>query len=744
MIRTALRSKLIQSIESAINDYPALSEAYEFIEPLVLSAFNCQRMSIFQRRSKHRDLVAFYKTGTETREIKVPINPHSIAGYVAMSQQALVVDNAYDDEALNSIHFRLKFDRKYDRLSHFKTKNVLCVPIVNDGLLLGVLELLNKEDSGFDSSDVELAELLSLVFATYFRLDLGGTNHPFEYLAIRGELPESVLNKMSPNSSIKKVASILETEYSVEASQIGNALSVYFQVPYIDFEPQKYRFINNNSKLNLSYLKRNLIAPLADAKGNLLIVMFEPNNSVLRLEIETALGDDNYQLAFSLPSKILQYLGERASESPNSEVDNILEEIADSHVQENDEQHQAAEDEPAIVRLVSSVLNDAKRLNASDVHIDPDRYEPTLVRMRVDGVVRDVNQIPSAHHNAVVARIKILSGLDISEKRVPQDGKLVFQSLNQKVEVRVATIPTVAGEGIVMRLLSSSSALPIDNINLSQRNLSRLKAIVTRQHGILLVVGPTGSGKTTTLHAVLGHLNTTDKKIWTAEDPVEISQYRLQQVQINPKVGFTFAAALRAFLRADPDIILIGEMRDKETAHAGIEASLTGHLVLSTLHTNSAPETISRLLDLGLDPVSFSDACIGVLAQRLIRTLCSKCKQKHEATDAERDFLNRHYGEAFKDELALNDVIYLYTSEGCEHCENTGYKGRTGVHELLTMTPDLRAAVYKKASLAKIKSIAVSDGMRTLAQDAVIKMLKGDIDISQAQLMVGSDSWYGE
>ncbi len=305
------------------------------------------------------------------------------------------------------------------------------------------------------------------------------------------------------------------------------------------------------------------------------------------------------------------------------------------------------------------------------------------------------------------------------------------------MDVRVATIPTVVGEGLVMRILISGDAMALPNINLAPRNLEMIDAMMTVPHGILLVVGPTGSGKTTTLHAVLGKLNTPEKKIWTIEDPVEIKQYRLQQVQVNPKIGFTFATALRSFLRADPDVILVGEMRDKETAGAAIEASLTGHLVLSTLHTNSAPETITRLLDLGMDPVNFSDACIGILAQRLVRVLCMNCKEKHSPSGVEQAFIKRQYGEQYLDELGPSEGHSIYKAVGCQECDNTGYKGRTGVHELLNMTPALRALVYKAAPISELKAQAMEDGMRTLAQDAILKLLHGDIDIVQAQIISG-------
>jgi type II secretory ATPase GspE/PulE/Tfp pilus assembly ATPase PilB-like protein len=467
--------------------------------------------------------------------------------------------------------------------------------------------------------------------------------------------------------------------------------------------------------------------------------MAEPNNATLLMEIERALGIDSYEISVSLPNNILQYLGEAAGGGPGpGAMDEILDEIGTSTDELDDQSDEMSDDAPAVVRLVSRVLHDAKRLNASDIHVDPEKNAPTRVRMRIDGVCRDITQVPASHHSAVIARIKIMSNLNIAEKRVPQDGKLSFRMSGQLIEVRVATIPTIAGEGVVMRILASGGALPMSKMNLSVRNTLMIEDMIKKPHGIILVVGPTGSGKTTTLHAILGYINTPEKKIWTAEDPVEITQPGLQQVQVNPKIGFTFANALRAFLRADPDIILIGEMRDKETAHAGIEASLTGHLVLSTLHTNSAPETITRLLDLGMDPVNFSDACVGILAQRLVRTICSNCKEKHPASETDIAFIKRQYGEEYLAELNLSEPLMLYTGKGCDECGDTGYKGRTGVHELLTMTGELRALVYQEVSVHEMKSQAMQDGMRTLTQDGMLKVLKGDTDISQIQIISGS------
>tara|TARA_B100000614_G_scaffold34863_1_gene27385 strand:+ start:5713 stop:7932 length:2220 start_codon:yes stop_codon:yes gene_type:complete len=729
---------VFDKINTVLEKKPTLLDAYKELEPLVLGLFDAQRMSIFQRRRQHQDLVARFKTGKETMEIKVPISPLSIAGYVALSQRPLIISDPYDQEELAAIHPRLRFADRFDKSSDFRTRNILCVPILNAGVIMGVFQIINKNNGPFTNRDMELAQQLNDILGTKFRFELGGTQNPFDLLLHENLLSEKALTDLQETSSdIRQMVQRLMSEYRINEGKLGTSLSIHYQVPYIGFDPEKYHAYQSESRLNTSYLKRNFVAVIADAHDKPIVLMAEPNNASLLMEIESALGIDSYDIAVGLPNHILQYLGDSAGSGAPGEMSEILDEIGTSAEESEEGVDELSDDAPAVVRLVSRILHDAKRLNASDIHIDPEKSGPTRVRMRIDGVCRDINQVPASHHSAVIARIKIMSNLNIAEKRVPQDGKLAFRMSGQLVEVRVATIPTVAGEGVVMRILASGGAMPMGKMNVAPGNMTRLEEMIKKPHGILLVVGPTGSGKTTTLHAILGYLNTPEKKIWTAEDPVEITQPGLQQVQVSPKIGFTFANALRAFLRADPDIILIGEMRDKETAHAGIEASLTGHLVLSTLHTNSAPETITRLLDLGLDPVNFSDACVGILAQRLIRTLCSSCKEKHPVSDTDMAFIRRQYGEEYIDELNLPDNLEIYRAKGCDDCGDTGYRGRTGVHELLGMTPALRSLVYKEASVAEMKAQAMQDGMRTLIQDAIYKVIKGDTDLAQVQIVGG-------
>jgi type II secretory ATPase GspE/PulE/Tfp pilus assembly ATPase PilB-like protein len=353
----------------------------------------------------------------------------------------------------------------------------------------------------------------------------------------------------------------------------------------------------------------------------------------------------------------------------------------------------------------------------------------------VDGECFTYQGVPAAYRNQLIARIKIMAGLDISERRKPQDGKIRFRLGEKTIELRVATLPTVnKNEDAVLRILASSKPLPLERMGLSERNLREVRAAIRQPYGLILCVGPTGSGKTTTLHSALGDINTPDTKIWTAEDPVEITQPGLRQVQVSAKIGLTFASCMRAFLRADPDVIMVGEMRDQETASTAVEASLTGHLVMSTLHTNSAPETITRLLDMGLDPFTFGDSLLAIVAQRLTRTLCAKCRTTEKGSAEDFAELVRAYDEATL--ASTFNVEYgpgfrVWRPKGCEACSNTGYKGRLALHEVLVTTNEIRALIARKAPVEEIRKAACATGMTTLLQDGAAKVIAGQTDMKQ-------------
>ena len=399
----------------------------------------------------------------------------------------------------------------------------------------------------------------------------------------------------------------------------------------------------------------------------------------------------------------------------------------------------------SLVRLINTMIVDAHNQGVSDIHIETlPPPEKLRIRFRRDGALKPYAELPSSYRSALIARIKIMCDLDISERRRPQDGKINFARFvpGCPIELRVATIPTAGGlEDAVLRILASAKPIPLEKLGLSPANFAALKQAVSRPYGMVLCVGPTGSGKTTTLHSALSHINEPDRKIWTAEDPVEITQPGLRQVQVNPKIDWTFAKALRAFLRADPDVIMVGEIRDQETAKIAVESSLTGHLVLSTLHTNSAPETVTRLLDMGMDPFNFADALLAVLAQRLVRRLCPDCKTQEPLTPAQQDELLDDYlhawgGQAHAPDrealradwlqrFGVNGALQRYHSVGCKTCDHSGKRGRVGIHELLSISREQRHLIQTGARAEEIQQQGLKDGLRTLRQDGIEKVLAG-------------------
>ncbi len=414
------------------------------------------------------------------------------------------------------------------------------------------------------------------------------------------------------------------------------------------------------------------------------------------------------------------------------------------HDTEEKDEPALGEADSTLVKLVNKVILDAKSSNASDIHIEPlPGKRGTRIRMRRDGVLNDYAELPARFRSAIISRIKVMANLNIAERRKPQDGKIDFSKFGPaKLELRVATIPTNNGmENVILRLLAAAEPIPLERIGIEERILERLKALVERPHGLMLVCGPTGSGKTTTLHSLISHINTPERKIWTAEDPVEITQEGLAQVQVNPKIDWTFAAALRSFLRADPDVIMVGEMRDAETAAMGVEASLTGHLVLSTLHTNSAPETVTRLLDLGVDPFNFGDSLLGVLAQRLVRRVCPACGKPERVPDPQLETLAREYvsgtdldaGQVLATWKARRNPPVFSQGAGCEACSGSGLKGRLGLYEFMEVTPDLRALIQARAPTDRIRERAIAQGMRTLKQDGIEKVLSGFTTLEQVR-----------
>ncbi len=711
------------------------------IETSLLHLLRAERLTVYQRLRADQVIVSKFKSGDEIKEIRVPLSPTSIAGYVALNQVPVLIRDVYDADELQQIHPALRFNMAFDQRTGFRSRSMVVVPIIHKGVGLGVVQLLNcKAGASFTEVDLRNASKLATILGQKFSSEFQGTNGPFEHLVLKDRISRDRLEQFCRRAVEEgvDVCTLLISEAGLRPDEVGHSLERFYQVPFHAHDPNLTPALDLVRHVSVDYLRNQNWIPLSGNADEVVILIDNPSDMQRITEIQKIVRADRYVFRIGLPADIQRYLGQDLRAKDEADISDLvvrLEEEGGACDLTEDVDDTLSENTATVIQLVNKLILEAYRQNASDIHIEPEKgAAPALVRYRVDGLCRPTLRIPASHVRAVIARIKVMSGLDISERRKPQDGKCLVRLVDTPLELRVVTMPTVNGESAVLRLLAASRALPLDKLALSPRTMDRTTELIARPHGIFLVVGPTGSGKTTTLHAVLGHINNSDRKIWTAEDPVEITQPGLQQLQVQPKIGVTFASALRSFLRADPDVIMIGEMRDAETAQAGVEASLTGHLVFSTLHTNSAPETLVRLLDLGIDPISFSDALLGVLAQRLLRTLCEKCKVPYTPSSEELEAMVHHYGEKYAEELGLpTNPPSLYRSAGCSACGNSGYKGRMGIHELLVGTPEIRAMLASKAGATELRRQAMAQGMRTLMQDGIQKVLRGWSDFDQVR-----------
>ncbi len=576
---------------------------------------------------------------------------------------------------------------------------------------------------------------------------------------ITEEQLEEILEFQKSDSSGMPLGELLVEKGILTQEVVQTALAKKLGIPFVNL--RKYEI--NPKVINLipkKLIKRYSVIPLAIFKGKLIIALENPINfktsAIDSLSFHTnMLVESVMSTATDIDWAVNHYYDTQGLGSDFNDAlteDLILDDDDDDDDLENPEMESDLADN-IVVKLMNKIVIDAYQQGASDIHIEPyPGNTKTIIRFRRDGSLTSYMELPSQYRQALISRLKIMSNLDISERRKPQDGKINFKKYGPlDIELRVATLPTAGGvEDVVLRILAKGGAVAVDKLGLSERNKKGIIANIEKPYGMFLVCGPTGSGKTTTLHALLSHLNTVERKIWTAEDPVEITQKGLRQVQVQPKIDFTFAAAMRAFLRADPDIIMVGEMRDEETASTGIEASLTGHLVFSTLHTNSAPESIIRLLDMGMDPFNFSDALLGIVAQRLAKTLCNYCREEYVCSDHELMGLAHEYcdelitadtnaeeiyAETLKEwhETYANDEdeIIIYKPAGCEKCNNTGYSGRLALHEFLEASDEIKRLILERSRVQVILQAALASGMRTLKQDGIEKVMQGFTDMVQ-------------
>ncbi len=763
--------KRLQSVTNKIHATSNIDEIMLELSQDICSLFDADRLTIYTISDDQNAIVSRIKTGLASfKDLKLPINDQSIAGYVALTKKFVNIKDVYDERELSSYSPQVRFLKEVDRRTGYRTKQMLVAPVLDgpNGDVLGIIQIINaKNGHPFSTLAEEGVSHLSETLA----IALKQRSRPTTML--RGKydrlVTDAVLSaeemELATRSARRKnldIEDVLLDEFQVKPHAIGEALGKFFRVPYEPFKSDRIKPLDLLKNLKRDFVESSHWLPIEDSKEGLMVLTTDPE----RVRASKVVSNifPKHKIAFRVCTRrefqatLDQFFGSDSGDS--SSIGDLL-----SSMDEDDEaggggsldEASLAQDNE-LVKLVNKIIVDAYHQGASDIHIEPYPGKgKTEVRFRKDGTLQPYISVPASYRNAIVARLKIMCDLDISEKRKPQDGKIKFKKFGPlDIELRVATIPSAGGiEDIVMRILSAGEPIPIDKLALSARNLRTVKETVSKPYGLFFVCGPTGSGKTTTLHSVLGYLNTPDTKIWTAEDPVEITQKGLRQVQMNPKAGLNFATAMRAFLRADPDIIMVGEMRDKETTAIGIEASLTGHLVFATLHTNSAPESIVRLLDMGMDPFNFADALLGVLAQRLAKRLCSKCKTPRVATQEDIKGLLEEYCIELKqtdtwkrDPKAAFEAIYrdwvkmfaddkgqltIYSPVGCDVCGGTGYKGRVGLHELLVGSDSVKKHIQEHSRVAEILATALAEGMHTLKQDGIEKVLQGITDVHQVR-----------
>jgi type II secretory ATPase GspE/PulE/Tfp pilus assembly ATPase PilB-like protein len=769
-------SKNLQVVTNKIHATSNIDEIMLELSQDICGLFNADRLTLYLVSDDKTSIVSKVKTGLNSfKDLKLPIAEQSIAGFVAVHKKMINIRDVYDEKELKSFSPHLNFLKMVDVKTGYRTKQMLVAPVMDAQTkeLIGVVQMINsKLGQPFpplvEEGTVHLCETLAIAYKQRQKPAVS-IKGKYDHLVTNAVISAEELDLATRSARRKNldIETVLIDEFQVKVAAIGDALAAYFGVPYEAFKSDRVKPVDLLRNMSREFIESSMWVPVDDTPEGIIVLTVDPekirgskivNNVYPKSKIVYRVCT-----AREFMSTLDAFFGGGGAATAgavddNTDIGDLLSGMEDDESAENTEDVVSAASDNEVVKLVNKIIVDAYKQGASDIHIEPYPGKlKTEVRFRKDGSLMPYISVPAAYRSAIAARLKIMCDLDISERRKPQDGKIKFKKFGPlDIELRVATIPSQGGvEDIVMRILAAGEPIPLDKLGLSKYNLKMCKETIEKPYGLFFVCGPTGSGKTTTLHSVLGYLNTPETKIWTAEDPVEITQRGLRQVQMNPKAGLTFAVAMKAFLRADPDIIMVGEMRDKETVGTGIEASLTGHLVFATLHTNSAPESIIRLLDMGMDPFNFADALLGILAQRLAKRLCAKCKKPHvPSADELKLFLDEYSGELTNTETWKKDPagerekvmqgwikefgnekgeIVFYQPAGCDACGNTGYKGRVGLHELLIGNDPIKKNIQEHARVAEMFATALEHGMRTLKQDGMEKVLLGVTDMVQVR-----------
>lgn len=762
--------KRLKQVSARIHDTDNVDQMMLDASADICVLFNAERLTMYAVSADQTAIVSKVKTGlSNSIDLKLPISSQSIAGYVASSRQLLNLADAYDEPALRRIHPDLKFLKAVDQRSGYRTREMLVVPIAEGSTLYGVLQIINnRNNQTFSALEVDGALQLCRTLAIAIRqrvekasLGLRRRATKYDGMVLSGALAAEALEQIwqMARTGGQSVEQVMITQFQVAAAQIGQSLARYFDVPYEPFQANRLRVESLHGMLKRDFVDKQGWIPLEESADGLMVMCTDPEmvrSSRIVPQVFPRVSRFSYRV--TTQAEFQETLAQIFGAAGGVSIDEMLADMDGAPIDNgsSDDSLESAAADNELVKFVNKVIVDAHHQKASDIHIEPMPGKlKTGIRFRIDGTLMPYIEVPAHFRQAMVTRLKIMCDLDISERRRPQDGKIKFKKYGPlDIELRVATIPSAGGvEDVVMRILAAGEPIPLNQLGLTPHNRERVVKTVEKPYGLFYVCGPTGSGKTTTLHSILSHLNRSETKIWTCEDPVEITQKGLRQVQINKKAGIDFALVMRAFLRADPDIIMVGESRDKETVSIGVEASLTGHLVFSTLHTNSAPESITRLLDMGMDPFNFADALLGILAQRLTKKLCA-CKVVYVPEPEELQLFAAEYAEELSHSAAWqldpagethrliegwrqmhgqDGQINLYRAVGCDKCNQTGYKGRIGLHELLIADEEIKKLIQQRARVTEIFAAGVQSGMHTLKMDGMEKVMMGLTDLKMVR-----------
>ncbi len=715
---TLRRSLLIKVISKPAPSREDVSSVIELTSTKVVEALQAQSMTFYLVEGNDITFRHIYYSPTlwakdtakekafkETEEkllaLKLPLGTGNVGKVISTGEPLFFTLNGPDAASLKNMN------------TGFEVRSMLTVPLKTN-IVIGAIQVLNKEPAAgtngqFTEKDLTLLKEVAEYSATLIQRML---DPKFQLSA---EDTAKFVSRLTDHPLVTKIEEIEIDENLVEA--VGDAII-------------RREGVFPHKRLSPSSVAVLMVNPLDYAKREAFQQAAEMTIEEIRVAPATLIEE--------LLKKFFKTETQKGTGSGDVDIDSVAEVISTAYTTDGTGEISAtdleSEDSAPIIQLTNRIIEDAYISGASDIHIEPMEHD-LLVRYRVDGVCLEKLRLPKQVSNALVTRLKIMCNLDIAERRLPQDGRIVFKKYTKKnidIDLRVATGPMNFGEKIVMRILDKQkSTLPLPALGFSDENLERYRECIRQPYGMILHCGPTGSGKSMTLYSALAEVNTPDVNIQTAEDPIEYTLPGLNQMQMSRQIGLTFARALRCYLRMDPDIILVGEIRDEETAGIAVEAALTGHLLVSTLHTNDAPSTVVRLTEMGIEPFNISASLVCVCAQRLMRRVCKNCKVPYEPQGREHDLM--------KKAIDWSGQIYKANPQGCPMCGGTGYKGRVGIHELMTNSEELTAGINKEIEVAELKRIAMRNGMKTLHQDSMLKVKMGLTTIEEALANVPPD-----